>query len=885
MRFLGGGKKSSSQPQQQQQQQPQSQEGDHHQEDRTRFLAGGGGGDVAGSGRRLPIPPAANTGTTSRSSPPLHHHDPLLHETARPDSQMRMRMDEAAEDSILSNLEAQASRTRPLSDGFRPALRGERVPLGVESLGHALVSLVVPHHDDDNDTPTTRARTFHHMARTVQHVNRFKQSSPPNTTPITHGGGAGATTTGGTRKAQTLLASIDQHQQQMGTNDRTPRRTTTNEGLDYLWKQDDDDKDDDDDEGESPFTTNTTNNNNNGMLLDAPTTGHNHTSPERRPLLGRSGAGSGAIGDNTNNSNNDSVGAERRQQAQRRARYHRCKRFLNCLWNPVAGLRSVLSTLLHSTLVVSIPCFVTAWVLFYYMGNPKFDFMPGTATLSWWLNFVGRQLLVLELARMTEFIFIDVLIMSSKTVVQMLGPWVTIFCLQSKGWPFLITYWGLYDMLLLHGDNNFQQHWLYWTGIEIYSHAADDSTGGGGGGYILTSSVYLRVLIGMELAGMATTLKRTLLTLYFGKRNFDIYKPKLEEILHDIIVITEIAELGVEADVSFPDDEGGEPMEATDLIELQQQQQARFDAPRSRAGRVRWSSVKFNETGPLEGIEDVDELDSPAMTDTHFEVEGDEKNRRAEDSPMMRSRRTLPPQKSGSSGVIKIKNLLDRWEEPVNKLDKTTECSVSDILKFRKALTYMDLEHPFGEAFGPASTRDELIKSAQVLYQRLLKLSPGSHQLPYSVLSVLNENSDGSIDISMKKSLSNLFRADAHGEIPMLAFIQNCDVVYRRLRYFRASVGNASVIDKVLENIIDCFFVFGLTLMILSLLNFDPWPLLVSVSTLLVSFAFAIGPTAAKSIEGIILIAGTRYIGLSNAGSSMLDTQAMLTRYPFSCIR
>ena len=161
----------------------------------------------------------------------------------------------------------------------------------------------------------------------------------------------------------------------------------------------------------------------------------------------------------------------------------------------------------------------------------------------------------------------------------------------------------------------------------------------------------------------------------------------------------------------------------------------------------------------------------------------------------------------------------------------------------------MDLENPFGEAFGRASTRNELINSAQILYQRLLRLAPGSYSLPFSVLSVLAENGDGTIDKQNRKSIENLFAADGDGEIPILAFIQSCDVVYRKLRYFRASVANASVIDKVLESIINSFYMFGLTLVILSVLNFNPWPLLVSISTLLVSFAFAIGPTAAKSIE------------------------------------
>jgi hypothetical protein len=42
------------------------------------------------------------------------------------------------EDSILSNLEAQPRRTKPIADGFRSPVPGERAPLGIESVGTAL---------------------------------------------------------------------------------------------------------------------------------------------------------------------------------------------------------------------------------------------------------------------------------------------------------------------------------------------------------------------------------------------------------------------------------------------------------------------------------------------------------------------------------------------------------------------------------------------------------------------------------------------------------------------------------------------------------------------------------------------------------------------------
>lgn len=174
---------------------------------------------------------------------------------------------------------------------------------------------------------------------------------------------------------------------------------------------------------------------------------------------------------------------------------------------------------------------------------------------------------------------------------------------------------------------------------------------------------------------------------------------------------------------------------------------------------------------------------------------------------------------------------------------------MNDILKFRKALTYMDLEYPFSEAFGPASTRDELLSSAEQLYRRLLKLTPGSSVLPYSILAVLTENDDGTIDRGTEKSIADIFRANGAKEITLLSFVQTCDYIYRKLRYFRASVGNSSVLDKVLESIINVFFVFGLTMVTLAILDLNPWPLLVSISTLLLTIALAIGPAAIRALE------------------------------------
>jgi len=59
-------------------------------------------------------------------------------------------------------------------------------------------------------------------------------------------------------------------------------------------------------------------------------------------------------------------------------------------------------------------------------------------------------------------------------------------------------------------------------------------------------------------------------------------------------------------------------------------------------------------------------------------------------------------------------------------------------------------------------------------------------------------------------------------------------------------------------------FGFFLGLTIMSVLQLNPWTLLVSMSTVLVSFAFALGPSAAKLIEGMIMIAVRRPFDLGD---------------------
>lgn len=128
-----------------------------------------------------------------------------------------------------------------------------------------------------------------------------------------------------------------------------------------------------------------------------------------------------------------------------------------------------------------------------------------------------------------------------------------------------------------------------------------------------------------------------------------------------------------------------------------------------------------------------------------------------------------------------------------------SDVTIKDVLKFKRALTMMDDSRPFGKDFGPAGTREENVASANTAFQRLLRLSDTNrHQeLPFEVLALLTMDASGTQDLPKKNALRKLFRPKKNDKLSKFIFIQVCDSIYKRLRYFRASVGNASVIDNV----------------------------------------------------------------------------------------
>lgn len=99
------------------------------------------------------------------------------------------------------------------------------------------------------------------------------------------------------------------------------------------------------------------------------------------------------------------------------------------------------------------------------------------------------------------------------------------------------------------------------------------------------------------------------------------------------------------------------------------------------------------------------------------------------------------------------------------------------------------------------------------------------------------------------KDLIKLFRPDRQGNLTMLDFVKSCDSVYKEMRLLRASIANSGQVDHAFEIIFNVFFYVILAIIVLVVFDFDPLALFVSVSGIILAFAFMIGSASSKYFE------------------------------------
>jgi hypothetical protein len=177
----------------------------------------------------------------------------------------------------------------------------------------------------------------------------------------------------------------------------------------------------------------------------------------------------------------------------------------------------------------------------------------------------------------------------------------------------------------------------------------------------------------------------------------------------------------------------------------------------------------------------------------------------------------------------------------------------------------MDTDFPFGGGFGSADTRTACIKCSQNLYDRLLLQDSGvAGQLHFNVIAVIAADRYGDLDTEKTKELIRLFRPDRDGTISMVDFVRSIDNVYKELRLLRATIAGSTKIDKALESIFNYAFYVLMACVILWVMDIDPLALFLSLSSIVLAFAFMIGAASSKYFEGLLLIIVQRPYGIGD---------------------
>jgi len=513
-----------------------------------------------------------------------------------------------------------------------------------------------------------------------------------------------------------------------------------------------------------------------------------------------------------------------KSSVRRRPCEWKCIREFQMFFEPIRGAMRTYAKV--ALLYVMIPSAGIAAILFYVADNPPTGVLlpkddgrrpalngttflidtegqvvdPAKASASWWILFVFvRQTVTLTMALLTQVFVVDFMSIHTGITFRCCGAWPTLLILQSRGWPFVAFFWGVFDFALLSGDNPFVHHWLYFQNAIGLFNETNPS------GNVLATVWNYRVLSLLVCVSVAVSVKRLLMGVYLGKKTFVQFSDKLTTSMKKILLISEVAFLARDIERKSRRSRNNDTMLPLAEVKLEGLYKSAEDDNSTGGSDVSPSTIRESRKMSV-----IDPNDRHPLTG-----------------------------KLNATQEARITRLLGSWEEPVNTGPIDQHISVNALLQFRRALTCLRTDLPFSASFGPAGTREDAITSAQEVYERLLHGSDDPDCLNFRVLGRLGIRGDGTLEQQKLKELIRLFRPDRDGALSMVDFVKSVDTVYRELRLLRASVDNSSKIDSAFENLFNIVFFFFVLMVGLAVAGVNLLELFLSVSAVIVAFAFS----------------------------------------------
>ena len=248
-----------------------------------------------------------------------------------------------AEDAVLSSVEQRAKYTQVGEDGFRPAVRGELPPLRVPNLG----VLEYSNSMGSRGSSSRRSSTRSIQAAAEQYRNQ-RVSYRQNKTP-SHKGRH--------RRARTLLTDIGE--------DLRSNRLSDAFGFKDAYDFD------------KTFIEEETSSQEDGRTDSGSIDDDENYPHEGLPLLS----------DYSEDKRRSENKLKARKLLAKKNTWKKIKAFLN----PTILVQGLFDWFVGSTLIVAIPLFLSALIIFYVFGNPPTpDYIPGNINVSWWFDFAGK---------------------------------------------------------------------------------------------------------------------------------------------------------------------------------------------------------------------------------------------------------------------------------------------------------------------------------------------------------------------------------------------------------------------------------------------------------------------------------------------------------------
>jgi hypothetical protein len=178
----------------------------------------------------------------------------------------------------------------------------------------------------------------------------------------------------------------------------------------------------------------------------------------------------------------------------------------------------------HILLLLILPATCMAAILFYFLSNPKMkvgydEDTKSFPSVSWFILFLCvRQVITFSLARLTEVVMIDMIALKTRIMIHLLGPFLTLVIVQSKGWPFMLAWWAVYGLCMLSGGGAFAKHWAFYQNL---IHLFNDHNPSGN---ITSNDWNFRVLYAALIIGIIVAIKRFAVGLHLGGRQYGTFR-------------------------------------------------------------------------------------------------------------------------------------------------------------------------------------------------------------------------------------------------------------------------------------------------------------------------------------------------------------------------